>query len=801
MTADRDSGPADRAVPPGGIQILRIDGNGNNVVQAGGHVVVLPPEALVPVAEVAASPELGNRRRRPDRFVGRVAELDRLNAALDSPGPVVVAAVHGLGGVGKTTLVEQWAAAHADRFALVRWIMADSPTAIQQGLANLATALQPALARALPVNQLAERGLQWLACHDGWLLVLDNVVDPQDIDEVLDRTSTTGGQVIITSRLATEWQQPGLLIRVDVLDPAESLALLKSIVTAKGTRDLDGVAELCTELGHLPLAIEQVGAYLARNAFLTPRAYLALLTDSPAELLKRGGAKTDPERTLARIWHLTLDRIAINEEAPFAVELLQVLAWYASDNIPITLVSRLADPETMATAVGVLTDYNMITDDPATGTISVHRLVQTVTRTADPTDPHRTPEAVSQARDRATAALAAAFPDDWNEPVTWPAWRALLPHAGALVDNVPPDADTATIAIVLNCIAIFFGNQGFPARAIPLLERALTDTERILGDDHPQTLTACHNLATAYRDAGDLTRAIPLHERAATGRERVLGLYHPETLMFRNNLATAYRDAGDLERAIALLESTVGHCVILLGDDHPDTLAACHNLARSYQEAGDLRRAILLHKRTLTDRERLLGNDHPHTLDSRHSLANVYQTTGDLERAIPLSERVLSERVRVLGDDHPKTLDSRNDLAIAYIKGGNLSQAIPLLERTLTDRERVLGTHHPDALCSRDNLARAYLRAENYSRAIPLLERILADRERVLGTHHPDALCSRNDLAMAYVGADNLSRAIPLYETALADSERIFGNNHPQTKTARRVLALARELDDLDGCG
>ncbi|MFE2716360.1 tetratricopeptide repeat protein, partial [Streptomyces mirabilis] len=77
-------------------------------------------------------------------------------------------------------------------------------------------------------------------------------------------------------------------------------------------------------------------------------------------------------------------------------------------------------------------------------------------------------------------------------------------------------------------------------RAIPLLEAVLTQRVRVLGDDHPDTLTSRNNLASAYQAAGDLDRAIPLLEAVLTQRVRVLGDDHPHTLTSRNNLASAY---------------------------------------------------------------------------------------------------------------------------------------------------------------------------------------------------------------------------------------------------------------------
>jgi hypothetical protein len=72
-----------------------------------------------------------------------------------------------------------------------------------------------------------------------------------------------------------------------------------------------------------------------------------------------------------------------------------------------------------------------------------------------------------------------------------------------------------------------------------LYERTLTDRERVLGADHPDTLTSQNNLAYAYESAGDLERAIPLYERTLTDCERVLGPGHPTTATVRSNTERA----------------------------------------------------------------------------------------------------------------------------------------------------------------------------------------------------------------------------------------------------------------------
>jgi adenylate kinase family enzyme len=108
-------------------------------------------------------------------------------------------------------------------------------------------------------------------------------------------------------------------------------------------------------------------------------------------------------------------------------------------------------------------------------------------------------------------------------------------------------------------------------RALPLFEANLGDRKRVLGADHPDTLVTQHNLATAYREAGNLDRAIPLLEMTLGARERSLGIDHPQTLNSRHGLAGLYEEAGELDRASELYESALRGAERVMGPDHPDT--------------------------------------------------------------------------------------------------------------------------------------------------------------------------------------------------------------------------------------
>ena len=206
----------------------------------------------------------------------------------------------------------------------------------------------------------------------------------------------------------------------------------------------------------MPLAIEQAGAYLAQ-AGATPREYLDLLARYPAAMYQAAPEGGDAARTIARIWRVTLDRLA---DDPLPGQVLRILAWYAPDAIPRTLLDGLADPPAVLHAVGRLAAYSMLTADA--GTLAMHRLVQAVTRTPDPGDPHRDPQAIDAARDQAAHQLAGALSDP-RDPAGWPGWRMLLPHIDALAGRAPPDTDTQDTAYLLNEAGLFLAARASPA--------------------------------------------------------------------------------------------------------------------------------------------------------------------------------------------------------------------------------------------------------------------------------------------------------------------------------------------------
>ena len=204
----------------------------------------------------------------------------------------------------------------------------------------------------------------------------------------------------------------------------------------------------------------------------------------------------------------------------------------------------------------------------------------------------------------------------------------------------------------MNNLGFLYETQGRYSEAEPLFKRALHASERLLGENHPQTLGSMNNLAAAYKDQGQYAKAEPLLKRALAASERVLGKEHPQTLGSANNLAELYRAEGLYGEAEPLYRSALDGRQRVLGPEHLQTLLSASNLGSLYRAEGRYQEAEPLYQRALEGRERALGSEHPFTLASLNNLAALFFDQGDWPHAAlfwQLSTNGVARRVHLDG--------------------------------------------------------------------------------------------------------------------------------------------------------
>jgi len=507
--------------------------------------------------------------------------------------------------------------------------------------------------------------------------------------------------VLITSR--DQIWPPGQALDVPVLDPEVAAQFL---VDRTGDPDQKAALALAGELGGLPLALEQAGAYIHATAG-SLAGYLGSFRQRRDDLLARG-EPTGYDNTVATTWSLALRRL--EESAPSAVGLLRLLACLAPEPVPLNLLLAgaqaagelssdvaatigplLSDRLAAGDALAALRRYSLVT--PAgDGLVLVHRLVQAVTVDQMPAN------LAGQWRQAAAALIEAAIPADTNSPETWPAWAALFPHAQAALTD---DSEGMTQ------FANYLGNRGSYATAVQLLQRIVEARGWALGSEHPQSLAARNDLAYWTGEAGDRAGACDQFAALVPAMTRALGAEHPQTLAARRGLVawTWTGTAGDPARARDEFAELLPLFEQALGAEHPDTLDIRGNVAVWTGEAGDPAGARDQYAALLPLAERVLGSQHPDALDVRGNLAGWTGRAGDAAGARDQYAELLPDRERVLGPEHPEVLIDRAGLAQWTGEAGDPAGARDQLAALLPLLERILGLEHPGTLAARQDLA------------------------------------------------------------------------------------------------
>ncbi|MEV6055955.1 FxSxx-COOH system tetratricopeptide repeat protein [Streptomyces sp. NPDC052107] len=759
---------------------------------------------------------------RADCFQDR-AEAARLRQALAGVDTAVLVGqdtvrgqvLTGMGGVGKTQLAADYArtAWQTRTLDVLVWITADTRSAAVTGYAKAAAEVLAADTDDL--ETAAEKFVAWLEpkphqrpCR--WLIVLDDVADPEALHGLWPPASPHGRTLVTTRRRdAALTGRQRRLINVGLFTRTEALAYLTTALAAHDRHEPDEqLAALAADLGHLPLALSQAAAYLIDSG-QTAAAYRTLLADRTATLADAAPAvlPDDQTRTMSAAWSLSIERADTLPPAGLARPMLQLAAFLDPNGIPETV---LTSPPALAHLTAERAGYRRpeATGEDATGalralhrlslidhtpnqTVRVHELIQRAVRERLPDD-HKHPAART-----AADALLAAWPDVERDTTLAQALRA---NTTALTSCAADALYQPGVHTVLYRMGTSLGESGQVTAAVDHFHHLAATTRRQLGPDHLDTLTARHDLAYWRGEAGDAAGAATALAELLEDRVRVLGPHHPDTSTTRGNLAYWRGWAGDAAGAATAFAELLEDRVRVVGPDHPDTLNTRHNLAYWRGVAGDAAGAATAFAELLEDRVRVVGPDHPHTLNTRHNLARWRGEAGDAAGAATALAELLEDHVRVLGPDHPDTLTVRHKLAHWRGEAGDAAGPATAFAELLEDRVRVLGPDHPDTLNTRHNLARWRGEAGDAAGAATAFAELLEDRVRVVGPDHPDTLSTRHQLARWRGEAGDAAGAVEATTKLLEDRVRVHGPDHPHTLNTRHNLARWRgEAGDAAG--
>jgi tetratricopeptide (TPR) repeat protein/transcriptional regulator with XRE-family HTH domain len=703
-------------------------------------------------------------------FTGRDDLLDCLHCALNGGGPVALArmyALSGLGGIGKTQTTIEYAYRYADAYQAIFWVRAESRAALLSDMVALAETLHLIAEEEEPQKQHSAITAirRWLQDHSGWLLILDNLEDLSLLREVLP--GRISGHVVLTTRM----QSVGLHIRrfdLEMMEPDEGALFLLRRAKRIGPRDTienasqadrEAARAISQHMDGLPLALDQAGAYIEETACSVAH-YLILFQRHHGVMLGMRDLSDgiNADHPLSVRATLALSLVQIRRANPLALDLLRLCAFLDPDAIPEELLMGNTDavgshlpqhgrsPLEIDVAIAELRRYSLLRRHPDTQTLSLHRLIQVVVK-----------DTMDEATQRlwvfrAVQAVSRAFPrvERWVTSSLCQRYFAQAQTCAALIDAWDIQGlEAGRLLIRLTSYLFELGEVEFTLlpQAEPLLIKALAILPHDGDAGYPEVADAYLMLGRICNVRWDSSQAVRYFRQALAIYEQAP---EPDLCSIRaclSSLGDIYLEVdGDCAQSELFYQRALAISERIRGPDHTDIAIDLRDLGVCYALQGNYAQAESLLLRALDICMQALGVEHALTCGVIHAMGKLYLDMRQDAQAESLLCQALEIRQRVLKPDHVHIALTLRWLGDLYLRQRRVAQATPLLLQALGICQRSLGMEHALTCTILHSLGRGYIEQRQIDRAKSLLQQTVMIRQRILGADHPDTIGVRADL-------------------------------------------------------
>ena len=729
---------------------------------------------------------------RNANFTGRETALSELRSQMfEGPTAILPHTLRGMGGVGKTQLVIEYAHRFKGDYDVVWWIASDIPLLIPGSLGALAEKLGLPAAKVVGIDEACRSVLDALRRgepHRRWLLIFDNVNRAEDIMEMIPAGRPEQGHVLITSR-NPRWEGVANTLVIDVFAREESVEFLGK---RAGRMTPEDARRLAHELGDLPLALEQAGALQVETGMSTEE-YLDLLRRQPIEMMDENQPMEYP-RSMTAAWRLSIN--ALEDQLPEALQVLRCAAFFGPEPIPIDLFRWgssgagpllnpiLGNPILRTRALRSINNFALgRIDDRA---IQIHRLVQRLLRADIGSERQEEYEREAQ------LLLAAARRLPPEDETNWGAFSRLVPHLDPVGTARTTDGRLRDLA--LNVVRYLY-LIGDTESARTFASDFRDSWTRLSGADDYHVLVAEYHLGNCLRQDGRYEEAFTLVERTLARARRVLDEDDDAVLQLTNAFGADLRAKGRFREAVAHDEDSRRRHAKKYGDTDPRTLRTMNNLALSYALVSDYSRAVELQTAVNEVYSRPGAVTKLSLLISWGGLCQAVRLSGEYQAAHDLGVDALDYGRSEVGVDHLRTLAVAVDLSIAMRRLGRIEDALELAHSTYHRYESIVTAGHPQSMSAAISLANAFRTNGQVDEALELAVDVAERLPLMYGADHPFTLGALGNLALLRRVTGDPSGARALDEEVLGRLDKVLGRKHHYSLTV--AIDLANDLHEL----
>lgn len=595
-------------------------------------------------------------------FTGREEDLRRLHETMHAHRNV---AVVGMGGLGKTQLVSEYAHAHLKEYpGGIFWVDARNSARLKEEYAALSRHFD--VPDTLSVDERAQRMRMLLQQGtQPTLVIYDNVTDEMPLALL---------PAVGPCRLLATTRQVNLVpaafdkLRLETLSEGAALALLQTGRTLSDEKERTAARQIAGLVGGLPLALALVANHV-RRLDMSFISYLKRLQQGPEQMLGRARVSfigaTQHDGSLFDT--IDLSFCLLSETAKQALTSASCFAPRGISPDLLRSVCRELEEDDYYEALGELKDYSLLTREHDER-ITLHELVRVYAQG------QMTPDARQERLIRVCETLAEPL-EKAEEAMEWQPVRREAEHCRAVASLCRDNQVQAGLDRLLRAHGAFALAHGEFTEAKTCFEESMQMFEARLGRQSSEVAKTRMKLAEVKHAQGDSKEALSHAREAFAIAEAVYPLDSLAMAEFYNDLGVFLEYAGSYAESLAFSKRALERFQVLCGVRSAQVAMCLNNIGNACEFQGDLEQARAHLESALITTRHVLGQRHEQAALQLNNLGRVLAKQKNFEEALAQHQEALKIYEAFYGRKHPRVAASLFYCGEAQAELGRIADA------------------------------------------------------------------------------------------------------------------------------
>ena len=711
-------------------------------------------------------------------------------------------AVSGIGGMGKTQLVKQYAYNNISSYQLIWWFNAatidEDYRALGQRLGITTLNID---------SKIIQKNVhEILKNYPDWLLIYDDAINKESMPLNMPTQNCVGtrGHILITSRNSKIWRNH---MQLGPFLPNEAEEFIR--ITTNGASQ-EEIRDLARELHYYPLALAQATAYISchLNEAGGVRKYIDLFNNEriiqqdKENMLRQESSsplfnhpafdayeRTEEGKTLkltvSTTIELSLKMIQRSQHSDIAEGILYLTPFLHSEKIPKSIFINWINTV-------IIGDYSFVFDD-AMQQITSHSLISRDTASRqegerlvllDSYSIHQNVQYVlfdklcriqdcSTWRHKVSQLLDTLIIFSSTRIESYQSGAKFIPHAEAatlLSKNEEPKDFLLYCELVLKVIDYHIQYLRDPKKAediYNLIEQTLNRPE-ISAEIKARVLSS---RGLIYYRSPNYIQALENYEKANT----IFKMERPTIHSLENlhRIGVTFHMQGEHLKAEEVFNECLNSSIGILGNNHPHIAETRHWLGDVYEALGSYEKA----NEQFADAFQLLKSFYPQSIrlsDYTRELGHVNYRMHEYEAALKYFHDALALQREHYGDEHREIARTKGWISRVHNRQGRVEEALKEGLEAQKMWEKIVGTGpHPYYARILDALGNTYFTEQKLQKSLEYYEKALNIRKLTLNALHTDLAYSHEGIANVLHAQKHWSEALKHYN----DAYNIFKQN------------------------